>query len=135
MNQSLEYKEIKVGLNSLKGDQLLNIVPSPDTLMNEGIGLSDLAYYNVLMKGGRVTRNTIKKAEDPPITTLTRTKTLQPSLPKPIAAQKSEETKNSLGKIKKSSFEFRKEEHGQNLIVSFFSRTIYRFVLNFFDKV
>ena len=95
MNQSLEYKEIKVGLNSLKGEQLLNIVPSPDTLMNEGIGLSDLAYYNVLMKGGRVTRNTIKKEEDPPITTLTRTKTLQPSLPKPIAAQKSEETKKT----------------------------------------
>ena len=63
--------------------------------MNEGIGLSDLAYYNVLMKGGRVTRNTIKKEEDPPTTNLIRTKTLQPSLPKPIAAQKSEETKKT----------------------------------------
>ena len=65
--------------------------------MNEGIGLSDLAYYNVLMKGGRVTRNTIKKEEDPPVTTLIRTKTHQPSLPKPLVAQaqKSEETKKT----------------------------------------
>jgi len=65
--------------------------------MNEGIGLSDLAYYNVLMKGGRVTRNTIKKEEEPQNPSLTRTKTLQPSLPKPIVAQaqKSEETKKT----------------------------------------
>ena len=31
--------------------------------LDSGIGFSDLAYYNVLMKGGRVTRGTIRKEE------------------------------------------------------------------------
>lgn len=30
-----------------------------------GLGYSDLAYYNVLRKGGRVTRHTIRKEEEP----------------------------------------------------------------------
>jgi hypothetical protein len=29
------------------------------------IGFSDRAYYNVLMKGGRVTRGAIRKEEEP----------------------------------------------------------------------
>ena len=30
-----------------------------------GLGYSDFAYYNVLKKGGRVTRHTIRKEEEP----------------------------------------------------------------------
>jgi hypothetical protein len=33
-----------------------------------GIGCSEMAYYKALMKGGRVTRNRIRKEEDPPAT-------------------------------------------------------------------
>ena len=31
-----------------------------------GIGCSEMAYYNVIMSGGRVTRNRIRKEEKPP---------------------------------------------------------------------
>ena len=43
-----------------------NIFGQEKILGGEGaIGFSDLAYYNVLMKGGRVTRGTIRKEEEP----------------------------------------------------------------------
>ena len=33
--------------------------------IDTGIGCSEMAYYNALMKGGRVTRHRIRKEEDP----------------------------------------------------------------------
>jgi hypothetical protein len=41
-------------------------VQSDDHHDEGGLGCSEMAYYNALMKGGKVTRNRIKKEEEPP---------------------------------------------------------------------